>query len=162
MDEKTGSVEVRCKNNKMDTYCFGTYDFDLYNSIISQIAGICSQGNNLLDSNSSTMLANGALASIVEIDPQDSTELMLVTQMATVHHMAMEMSRRAMLADQTFEGREVNANRAVKLMRTYTTQVDALNKYRTKGQQKITVQHVNVNDGGQAVIGDVNQGGGND
>jgi hypothetical protein len=52
-------------------------------------------------------------------------------------------------------------NRATKLCRTYTSLVEALTKYRTKGQQKITVQHVNINDGGQAVIGDITQGGGN-
>ncbi len=37
--------------------------------------------------------------------------------------------------------------------------IAATNKY--KGQPKIIVQHVSVNDGGQAIVGDVNQGGGN-
>ena len=82
--------------------------------------------------------------------------------MAAVHNMAMEMSSRAMISDQTVDGVDRNVNRVTKLMRTFTTQIEALNRYRTKGQQKITVQHVNVNDGGQAVVGDVNQGGGND
>jgi hypothetical protein len=35
-------------------------------------------------------------------------------------------------------------------------QMEALNRYRSKGQQKITVEHVHINSGGQAIIGNVN------
>ncbi len=35
-------------------------------------------------------------------------------------------------------------------------QVAALKDYRSKGEQKITVQHVHVADGGQAIVGNVN------
>ena len=34
-------------------------------------------------------------------------------------------------------------------------QVEALKRYRTGGEQKVTVQHVTVNDGGQAIVGSV-------
>ena len=37
---------------------------------------------------------------------------------------------------------------------------EALKKYRTGGQQKMVVEHVHVNEGGQAIVGTVNQGGG--
>ena len=88
---------------------------------------------------------------------------MLATQMVTVHNVTMEMSRRALLVeDQTEDGVNFNVNRMTKLMRTYMAQMEALNKYRNKGKQQITVQHVNVNDGGQAIVGDVTQGGGNE
>ena len=40
-------------------------------------------------------------------------------------------------------------------MRTFTAQVETLKKYRTGGNQTIQVQHVNVNEGGQAIVGDV-------
>jgi hypothetical protein len=33
--------------------------------------------------------------------------------------------------------------------------MEALKRYRTRGEQKITVQHVSVNDGGQAIVGNV-------
>ncbi|WP_323762740.1 hypothetical protein [Maricaulis sp.] len=39
--------------------------------------------------------------------------------------------------------------------RIYTQQLDALNKHHGKGQQKVTVEHVTVNEGGQAVVGSV-------
>ena len=41
------------------------------------------------------------------------------------------------------------------LARTFTTQMEALNRYRGKGQQKMTVEHVHVHKGGQAIVGAV-------
>jgi hypothetical protein len=41
------------------------------------------------------------------------------------------------------------------LMRAYATQVDVLRRLRHGGQQFVRVEHVHVNDGGQAVIGNV-------
>ena len=46
------------------------------------------------------------------------------------------------------------------MLRTFIAQMDALKKYRTGGQQKMIVEHVHVNEGGQAFVGQVNQGGG--
>jgi hypothetical protein len=46
-------------------------------------------------------------------------------------------------------------NVANKLARTYTIQMEALQRYRGKGQQKMVIEHVNVNSGGQAIIGNV-------
>jgi hypothetical protein len=156
-DEKAGSIKISAVDGE-DLFCLGTYDLDLVKNTIAQIGSICSPGQK--GSRVSTIPVNAALASIIEIDPQDSIELMLASQMTATHALAMEMSRRAMGCEQTLEGVDKNINFTNKLMRTFSAQVEALNKYRTKGQQKITVQHVNVNDGGQAVIGDVKQGGG--
>jgi hypothetical protein len=47
-----------------------------------------------------------------------------------------------------------------KLARTFTTQMEALKRYRTGGQQKVTVEHVTVNAVGQAIVGAVAAGGG--
>ena len=35
--------------------------------------------------------------------------------------------------------------------------MDALKRYRTGGEQKVTVQHVTVTEGGQAIVGNVTQ-----
>jgi len=51
-----------------------------------------------------------------------------------------------------FTARAVN-----KLARTYAMQMEALKRYRTGGQQKVTVEHVTVNHGGQAKVGAVTQ-----
>ncbi len=42
-----------------------------------------------------------------------------------------------------------------KLTRTFAAQVAALKEYRSKGEQKLTVQHVHVAEGGQAIVGNV-------
>ncbi len=160
-DGETGVCNVGSSDGE-DVFYMGTHDADLTNSIIGQMIGICSSGKK--DSELFNQTTNASMAAILEIDPQDATELMLATQMVTVHNIAMEMSRRALLVDgQTDEVVNFNVNRMTKLMRTYTAQMEALNKYRNKGKQQITVkhQHVNVNEGGQAVIGDVNRGVGN-
>ena len=65
----------------------------------------------------------------------------------------MECYRRAIIGDQTFEGRRENLAQANKLSRTYATLLEALNRHRGKGQQKVTVEHVHVHSGGQAVVG---------
>jgi len=104
---------------------------------------------------------NASLSIFTGMKPKDSVEAMMITQMIALHEMALLSSERALITEQPDEFVGKNVNRATKLCRTYALLAEALTKYRTKGQQKITVQHVNVNDGGQAVIGDVNQGGGN-
>ena len=44
---------------------------------------------------------------------------------------------------------------AARLLRAYATQVEVLRRLRHGGQQVVRVEHVHVNDGGQAVIGNV-------
>src|SRR6201747_1200287 len=80
---------------------------------------------------------------------------MLAAQMIASHSAAMECYRRAMLGEQSFEGRRENLNQANKLSRTYSTLLEALNRHRGKGQQKVTVEHVHVQEGGQAIVGSV-------
>ena len=51
-------------------------------------------------------------------------------------------------------------NQGIKLMLLYNYQLETLAKYRNKGLQKMTVEHVHVHDGGQAIVCNVTQGGG--
>jgi hypothetical protein len=104
---------------------------------------------------------NAALSMYIGLKPKDSLEAMLISQMVNVHNLAMEFSRRSMFDEQPAEGVERNINRVTKLMRTFTAQAECLNKYRTGGKQTIQVQHVNVNEGGQAIVGNVQGGGAN-
>ena len=57
-------------------------------------------------------------------------------------------------------GRRQRLNQANKLSRTYAALTDALDRHRGKGQQRITVEHVNVHAGGQAIVGAVTPGDG--
>lgn len=97
-----------------------------------------------------------AIASaLFEINPRDPIEGMIGAQLLAGHSAAMECYRRAMLPDQSLEGRRENLTQANKLSRTYTMLLDALNRHRGKGQQKVTVEHVHVHKGGQAIVGNV-------
>ena len=48
-----------------------------------------------------------------------------------------------------------NLNRGTKLLRTFLMQLEALNRHRSKGEQKMVVEHVHVHSGGQAIVGPV-------
>lgn len=98
------------------------------------------------------------LLTLVEIEPADAFERMLAGQMIACHQAAMECYRRAMIGEQTFAGRDSNLKHAEKLSATYAKLVETLNKHRGKGQQKVTVEHVHVAAGGQAIVGNVDRG----
>lgn len=96
---------------------------------------------------------SATVAALVGIAPKDELEGMMAAQLIAAHNAAMECYRRAMIGDQSFEGRRENLAQANKLSRTYAALIEALNRHRGKGQQKVTVEHVHVHAGGQAVVG---------
>jgi len=96
---------------------------------------------------------SATVAALIGIAPKDELEGMMAAQLVAAHNAAMECYRRAMIGEQTFEGRRENLAQANKLSRTYAALVEALNRHRGKGQQKVTVEHVHVHAGGQAVVG---------
>ena len=88
-------------------------------------------------------LCSAAVAALIGIGPQDELEGMLAGRLVAANAAAMECYRRAMLSEQTFEGRKENLTQANKLSRTYAALLEALNRHRGKGiQQKVTVEHV--------------------
>ena len=97
------------------------------------------------------------LAAMIGIKPQDEIEGMLAAQLVATHNAAMECFRRSMLGEQSFVGRETALNQANKLTRSYAILLEALNNYRGKSNsgQKVTVQQMNVTDGGQAMVGNI-------
>jgi hypothetical protein len=113
---------------------------------LSQLMGICSPSigreNALMET----------VSSLAAIAPQDRIEGMLATQMLATHHSALQCLKRAAVQKNS-EFADKYFNQANKLMRTFTTQIEVLNKYRGKGQQKMTVEHVHVHSGGKAIVG---------
>jgi hypothetical protein len=103
---------------------------------------------------------SATVAALIGIRPKDELEGMMAAQLIAAHNAAMECYRRAMIGEQTFDGRRENLAQANKLSRTYATLLEALNRHRGKGQQKVTVEHVHVHSGGQAVVGVVEPPGG--
>lgn len=93
-----------------------------------------------------------------DLKPADGLEGMLAIQMVGTHHAALECFRMAAVPNQTLASRDMNLKHATKLMALYAQQVAALDKHRGKGQQKVTVEHVYVAPGGQAIVGNVEAG----
>jgi hypothetical protein len=93
-----------------------------------------------------------------EIGPQDGLEGMLAVQMVAMHHAALECFRQATLPNQTPESFDMNLRHAQKLTAGYLRHMEALDKRRGKGQQTVVVKYVNVESGGQAVVGTVHTG----
>jgi hypothetical protein len=116
--------------------------------------------------NTETALAvkevNGHLALMAELKPQDAFEGLLISQMLMVHKQALHNLCKSNLEgnrDRT-DIQDSLTNRYVKLMRLYAQQLEALDKHRRGGQQRMTVEHVHVHEGGQAIVGNVSKGGG--
>jgi hypothetical protein len=105
---------------------------------------------------------NSSLSLATELQPQDAVEGMLAAQMVAAHNLAMKTASTAITGkDLNLRQAEYASKTALQAMRVFAAQVETLAKYRSKGNQKITVQYQHIdNRGGQAVIGDVNQGGG--
>jgi hypothetical protein len=95
---------------------------------------------------------------LASIKPGDGIEMMLAEQMVGTHAAAAECLRRAMMEKQTFEGRNASLNHAQKLMALYTKQLATLDKHRGQGEQRVTVKHVHVAPGGQAIVGNIETG----
>lgn len=132
---------------------FGLKDEDVAKHLLSQMMRMRrrSERGTLLEEAEKTVLSF-KLQTL--IDPKDGIEAMLATQMAASHENAMDFVARAARAT-TVEGVQLYSGIANKFLRTYLAQLDALNRHRGKGAQKVTVEHVNVHHGGQAIVGSV-------
>jgi hypothetical protein len=93
---------------------------------------------------------------IAELEPANLTQAFLAVQMFSVHEAALVFLQRATMEGQTFEGTDANVLRATRLMRLFNEQAEMLAILKGKtSQQKVTVEHVHVHQGGQAIVGAV-------
>jgi hypothetical protein len=98
---------------------------------------------------------NASLAFIESAKPRDEIECALVIQMACTHSAAMAVLSRLGGAAGGDRSVAAMASAAARLLRAYATQVGALRRLRNGGSQVVRVEHVHVNEGGQALIGNV-------
>jgi hypothetical protein len=139
---------------------FETDEGALTSRKLEEIAGLLWHGEGATEDQVKVRLVR-ALDQFESLAPADGAEGMLALQMVGTHDAALECLRRAALPRLTFAGRDMEFKHAHKLMSLYTQQLAALNKHRGKGQQKVTVEHVNVAAGGQAIVGNVETSGAN-
>lgn len=151
------------KDHKLDIKFAGTWDclvaasgnISVFNGVVSQSACLGSTTEEL-DSHTT----NFVLGFVHAMEPKDAAETLLLTQMAATHQATMSLAkalnRNKMLAQQEVATKGLN-----KLARTFTAQMETLKRYRSKGKQIVRVERVNVLEGGQAIVGEVKTGGGN-
>ena len=146
---ETDAIEIATLLQMAD---IGVTDSDFHSGLTAQIACLGSQGQKT-DSRAS----NFVLSVVRSVEPRDALEAMLATQMGAIHAATLMMARRLNHVDTIPQ--QDSAERALnKLARTFATQMETLKRYRTGGQQRVTVEHVTVNAGGQAIVGAVNHG----
>lgn len=98
------------------------------------------------------------LSIIRDMAPRDAVERMLAVQMAATHVATIRSSRWLAHAE-SIPQVQAHYTGFNKLARTFTAQIEALRKHRNGGKQTVVVQHMNVSDGGQAIVGNVQHGG---
>jgi hypothetical protein len=127
----------------------GAKDSDFADGLLSQIFNVASQGGDV-----DQRRLNFMLSVVKNAKPKDQVEAMLAAQLAAVHMATMTFARRLAhvenISQQDSTERTFN-----KLVRTFAAQMEALKRYRSGGEQKVTVQHVTVGEGGQAIVGNV-------
>src|SRR6266436_2445023 len=131
----------------------GTTDLDFLDGILCQLLNVGSRAGKVDERG-----LNFLLSVVKGVKPRDQVEALLAAQMAAVHAATMTFAWR-LARVQTIPQRD-SAERAFnKLARTFAAQVEALKRYRSRGDQTVRVEHVTVNEGGQAIVGNVNHGG---
>lgn len=100
-----------------------------------------------------------AAAVIAGAPPKDQLMAMQAAQMAVIHWATMKYMRKVADWRESEKGdQQLAVNMATKLARTYSAQLDAIKRYRSGGEQKVTVQHVSVSQNSRAIVGNVTQG----
>ena len=101
-----------------------------------------------------------AVSTLAEYAPKGIVETQLAVQMAAVHDAAMKFMMLGMNHGQTSEAIDKHMARATRLLRLQLVQIEVWQKLKGKaGQQRVRVEHVHVNQGGQAIVGAVNASG---
>jgi hypothetical protein len=129
----------------------GAVDRDALHGLLRQLAKASAVGHQPDETNLAFMISM-----IGSIAPKDSIESMLISQMVSVHMAAMRCACRLACTDDLPQQESVT-RALTRLSRTLVAQVEALNRHRSSDERAITVQNLSVQDGGQAIVGNVTQ-----
>ena len=128
---------------------FATSDVSFFAETLLQLAGASVQDGKVNERD-----LNFKVSVVKGIQPRDQLETMLAAQMAVIHSLTMDMAGRLKVSS-TLSQTDTIERAMNKLARTFAGHLEALKRYRSTGEQKVTVEHVTVNDGGQAIVGNV-------
>ena len=153
-NRKGDTINADVPNKQMLLSLFGTEDSQLATSLFLQAVGAVGGKHEIVSEQGRQFM----LAMIEDFAPRDAIERMLSVQMAATHAGMMQVSTKMNDAGH-LEVHEVYERSFNRLARTFAAQMEALRKHRNGGQSKVTVEHVTVNEGGQAIVGSIERNG---
>jgi hypothetical protein len=127
-------------------------------AIIENIANASIKQSALRDKNKAQKSVGVVVTALAAFDAQDEIEGMIASQAIALHFATMEALRRAMIDDQPAEIAARLRKDGANLARAMVDMVEAVDRKRGKAQQVVRVERVVVEDGGQAIVGNVNGG----
>lgn len=135
---------------------FGVKDPDAANVLMANFVGANSKVNT-----ANCMNINSLIAQVSGLNPKDPAEGMLIMQMVSCHDRTMKLLSAVTEANVSLDAMATHPTIKLveRLMRTYARQMEILTSYRRKGQQKMTIEHITIKKGGQAIVGNIDQGG---
>ena len=151
-----GQHVTMSKENALETI-FGTKHPEMAEALLSHCFKVL-KANEASDDFKGNDERAFMITAVAEIKPRDTFERMLAVQMAATH-VAMVRSGRWLANADTIEQVKAHYSGYTKLARTYSLQMETLRKHRSGGKQTVRVERVNVESGGQAIVGDVSTGG---
>lgn len=101
-----------------------------------------------------TELVEKSIESITAINPRDHMELMLASQMTSIHNFQQKMMYFAVNMSQP-DAIVKFASLAAKLSNVFVQQVHLMKTLQGDGEKKVVFEHVHVHSGAQAVVGTV-------
>jgi hypothetical protein len=87
--------------------------------------------------------------------PRNEIEAALAVQLACTHTATMAILAKLDSGFGTERRIAAFGSAAARLLKAYAMQVEVLRRLRNGGQQFVRVEHVHINDGGNAIIGNV-------
>ncbi|MGC1181489.1 hypothetical protein [Legionella sp.] len=147
------------KKNHSDAEKIKHKAIDTFNNHIIHNAAIAS--NNIradnFDINAAKEKTDDAL---VALNTQNSLQSMLAAQMLSIHEL-QQTTMACANGCNSIELKKYYTNSAIKLSNCFVQQVNILAKLQGVGGQKIVVERVDIHQGGQAIVGNIQGGMGN-
>lgn len=152
--------ELSSKDAKDEFYArlYATTGSTNYEVGVSLLSGACEATAKSTESFEELVNHLNIIAKMLqEFEPRDGVEGQLLVQLIVLHQQSMSWLGSAMRAERV-DFANTYLNGASKLLARHHETLDAFINYRRRGEQRVYVEHVNVNDGGKAIIGDVFSG----
>ena len=127
-----GKLEISPPREAELAHMFGTSNLHLCHRLLLQATRASPQEPD-------DPMGMSVVAALAGISPRDTLEGMLATQIVATHNQSMEFFRRAALPGLPLDVVERYVNLGMKLHRTYIPQMEALDRHRGKGEQKMNV-----------------------